>query len=343
MDHTLRQILLEIEGYLENELHVEIPTKQFKSDILVDYYYYPQDFMNFTEEEQEEVNDCLKQAGYVECHDALADFMQKANIALLDKDQFTDDNNYTFMVIECTIAPFLKEHQKFLRQETMVFICAPYIDGDEQQQFKVFLTTPTTGNLFLQLKRSRKISAEEQRDIEKRYWELFEQSVIEVHQSLYLAPVDLVANDEYCLEEFITLAGIDDRESFKTQYYLIQHDPEQFIRQLKEEGFYGEPSRSFLYYRFLLEDYSYFAYWELDYEAIADYIAALIGQDFSLDEEQSRQLSDIAEKLQQESDFTLLSIDTEFFDGEGLFVCRKENVEAILRLAKQLGFPINAL
>ncbi|QIM62200.1 hypothetical protein A1D29_02120 [Pasteurellaceae bacterium Orientalotternb1] len=340
MDHTLRQALLEIEGYLEDELHVEIPTKQFKRDILVDYYYYPQDFMNYTEEEQEEVNYCLKRAGYTSCYDALADFMQKANIALPAKDQLSLDNNYTFLVIECCIPPFLKEIKRLAKLQTMVFICAPYFDINDQQHFKVFLATPTTGNLFLQLKNSRQITVESEDITEQKYWSFFEQAVGEIYQTLCMESTKEPEQDvETSLDQFVMRAEIPDPDEFKAQYRLIQRDPQYFINQLKAEGFYGEPSQSFLYYRFLLEDYSYYAYWELDYQEIAEYLSEMIGQPFLLDEEDELQLDQIAEQLEQQSDFSLLMIDTEL-DGYALLVCKKTERDALVELANALKLPL---
>lgn len=342
MDNQLRHELLEIERHVEEVLYIAIPNKQFKKDILVDYYYYPQDFVNFNEEEQADVDYCLKRAGYADCYDALADFMQKANIALRPKHEFNSENNYTFMVIEVSIVPFLKEMKRLLRIQTVVFICAPYIAADGQQHFKVFLATPTTGNLFLQLKNSRQISAESENAVDQKYWALFEQAVREVYQGIYSAQTEDTEQDEEAyVDRFIELAQITDRDEFKTQWRLIRSAPQQFIEQLKEDGFYGEPNQSFLYYRFLLEDYSYYTDWEMDYDEISDYISEIIGQDFWLDEENGLQLDQIAEKIEQVSDFTLLLIDTQL-DGYALFICKKAESEALLELAKRLDFPIES-
>lgn len=345
MNYTLRHALLEIESYLESELQLSVPNKLFKRDILVDYYYYPADFINFNEEEQQENNYCLKLAGYADAYDALAAFTEKANVALQPKDKLSCDNNYTFMVIECCIAPFVKAIKRLVKLETMVFICAPYIGQDDQQSFKVFFTTPTAGNLYLQLKNAKPLFADNPSEADQQYRVLFEQAVDAVYRHLFdSAPqaADSVI-DAQALDTFVALAEIEDGEAFNAQWQLIQRDPQPFIEQLKSEGFCDETSQSFLYYRFLLEEHSHFAHWELDYEEIADYISARIGQNFSLDEAQDWQLDDIANKLARESDFTLLEIDTEWFDGYGLLVCKQANSAALLEAAKQLNFPINPL
>ncbi len=51
-DHILNA-LVKIEEYLDNESDsVEIPNNLFKTDILVDYYYYPGHFVDVDDDEK---------------------------------------------------------------------------------------------------------------------------------------------------------------------------------------------------------------------------------------------------------------------------------------------------
>ncbi|EJS90761.1 hypothetical protein AAUPMC_07034 [Pasteurella multocida subsp. multocida str. Anand1_cattle] len=51
-DHILNA-LVKIEAYLDNESDsVEIPNNLFKTDIFVDYYYYPGHFVDVDDDEK---------------------------------------------------------------------------------------------------------------------------------------------------------------------------------------------------------------------------------------------------------------------------------------------------
>lgn len=65
-DHILNA-LVKIEEYLDNESDsVEIPNNLFKTDILVDYYYYPGHFVDVDDDEKELIVATLADAGYAD-------------------------------------------------------------------------------------------------------------------------------------------------------------------------------------------------------------------------------------------------------------------------------------
>ena len=78
----------------------------------------------------------------------------------------------------------------------------------------------------------------------------------------------------------------------------------------------------------------------MDHEELSEFISEEIGQDFKITYEETKQKpSVIVEKIEKESDFTMLNIDTQM-DSYSFFICKKSEKEKILELSRKLSFPI---
>ena len=78
----------------------------------------------------------------------------------------------------------------------------------------------------------------------------------------------------------------------------------------------------------------------MDHEELSEFISEEIGQNFSITYEETLQKpSVIVEKIEKESSFTMLNINTQM-DSYSFFICKKEEKEKILELARKLNFPI---
>ncbi|MDY3444792.1 hypothetical protein PG616_08070, partial [Riemerella anatipestifer] len=78
--------------------------------------------------------------------------------------------------------------------------------------------------------------------------------------------------------------------------------------------------------------------WKVDYDDLSQFISEEIQQEFTI---KDKEMWQIAEKIEKESDFTMLNIDTQM-DSYSLFICEKSEKERILEIARKLDFPIEA-
>ncbi|SPY33083.1 DUF7821 domain-containing protein [Pasteurella canis] len=356
-DHILNA-LINIEVYLDNESYsVEIPNNLFKTDILLDYYYYPTHFVDVDDDEKEMIALTLADAGYTDHYDALAELLWKANIEPVPKTELTDGNNYCFIMISFGTAPiqaYLKA--KKARYEQVTFFCTPYTNRQGYQRFKILVVPNKFGSIFEEMKHARSLEIDSEEKLDQTYWSLLEQAIGQICQSLSIEAAgftlpemplkqkNLEAYSLY-LEQFCQLTGIQNIEGFKARWIDIQQQQKQLIQQVKDEGFYGTVKPHFLNYRFLLCEYltsTYEDHWQMDYEELVNYLAKYQDKPFEFNEEENLQLDELARKFETGSNYSLLDIET-CLESYCFLPCLKTDVETVLSLAEILDFPIRKL
>ncbi|MGC6377584.1 hypothetical protein ACNO7L_07200 [Bisgaard Taxon 45] len=356
-DHILKA-LVKIEEYLDNESDsVEIPNNLFKTDILVDYYYYPEHFVDVDDDEKELIAATLADAGYTDHYDALAELLWKANIEPILKEELVDGNSYCFIMISFGIAP-VQAHLKAkkIKYEQVTFFCLPYTDREGEPRFKILVVPNTFGSIFKEMTCACLLDIESEEQLDKTYWSLLERAIGQICQALSIDVTGFaLSNTTYqqktlesysaYLTQFCQLTHIQNIEGFKACWLDIQQQQKQLIQQVKDEGFYGTVKPAFLNYRFLLCEFLtsiYEDHWQMDYEALFDFLAKYLEHPIELDEEDGLQPNDIANKFEAESNYSLLDIETGL-ESYCFLPCLKTDVESILSLAEILDFPMSKL
>lgn len=133
-------------------------------------------------------------------------------------------------------------------------------------------------------------------------------------------------------------------KEFIKYWKMIKSKPQKYLDLLIDEGYADEETeideRDF--YQKLLSEFlcAYDTDWKMDHEELSEFISEEIGQNFSITYEETLQKpSVIVEKIEKESSFTMLNINTQM-DSYSFFICKKEEKEKILELARKLNFPI---
>lgn len=161
----------EIEKYLNQTeaINLSFDKSPFARDVTVDYYYYPQDFLN-----DDEAKKALKRAKFSNFHEPLAKLMQNANITPPSKERIDNGDCYVFSVIGVCVKPVIKlDMKKYLRLEDIAFICVPFEDESGNDSFKILIKSPTTGDLFVEMRDCRILGEDLNDEQEKKYIEVF--------------------------------------------------------------------------------------------------------------------------------------------------------------------------
>lgn len=131
-------------------------------------------------------------------------------------------------------------------------------------------------------------------------------------------------------------------EVFKQNWYLIQENPEEYKEMLVEEGCFDEDCEIDIPYftQHLLSELllTFDSDWKVDYDDLSGLISEKIQREFVI---KDKEMWQIVEKLEIESEFTMLNVDTQM-DSYSLFICKKSEKGKILEIARKLDFPIEA-
>ena len=152
------------------------------------------------------------------------------------------------------------------------------------------------------------------------------------------------------INEFIGIThanGFNDSKRVKQfikHWTMIKNKPQKYLDLLIDEGYADEDTEidEGDFYQKLLSAflYAHDTDWKMDHEELSEFISEEINQDFSITYEETLQKPNIiVEKIEKESDFTMLNIDTQM-DSYSFFICRKDEKAKILDLARKLNFPI---
>lgn len=329
-----------------------IKASQFKSDIEIEEWSYPNDV-----EKWDDKAVLLKDAECKTLLEPVNTLMTNAEFDLYTENDIKNGNNYRFIELSFAIKPLQKNG--ILAIEAPHFYLIPYVDNDEKLQVKILLCKFVFRyNLFSNMKNAVLINLETKDELELQYLQKLAEATeiicnqfkinTEQNQGKF---VEVENEDpEKLIEEFIEATKANDFNDadevleFKNNWELIRKNPEKYKEILVDEGYFGEDEEVDTYYftQHLLSEFlcTYDTDWKIDHEELNEFISGEIGQDFKITYEETLQKPEvIARKIEKESDYTLLNIDTQM-DSYSFFICQKSEKEKILELAKKLGFPI---
>ncbi|SUC08767.1 Uncharacterised protein [Pasteurella canis] len=337
---TLIEKLKKIEDYVLQHCQYRFyfAKSPFGMALKAQYYYYPEDIPEAT---KNLASHFLTQAGYEDFYTPLEELMNKAKITPPSPAEMIEGGNWRFFAIKFNFfSPLNPALKKYYNTEYVTFICIPCQDHEGKDDMELLYTSPTTGNLFKEMRNSQLL--EPSQDTYHAYLQLLEEAVDFMCEKLDIdaaEPIDLTE----ALHDFTTLLNIHDKEEFIKRYQQIQEAPEKCLLDLVEQGYAAEgdkPELAFLSYRFLLLPMltAFDTDWRIDNEELSEYLSDVIGKKFKLPKK-ALEPYEIVERLEQKSDYTLLNIETEQ-DSYCLFVCKQRDKKRILQLARVLDLDI---
>ncbi|AWL78614.1 hypothetical protein DKB58_06480 [Capnocytophaga canimorsus] len=164
------------------------------------------------------------------------------------------------------------------------------------------------------------------------------------------------ASDQEAFDELVKLLNHDDYLSqediteLKTDWQNIHQNREAFAQRLIDEGIWFEEDLEYvdtyetdylMYWAFVEKFNVYRDDWKFDPEALGDFISENIGQKFEITfEECGNDSRIVSDKLEQESDYTLLDL-TSGNDDCNFIIAKKQDKQRIYTLADQLGLWVD--
>ncbi|QKF92879.1 hypothetical protein [Campylobacter sp. CCUG 57310] len=344
----------DIERYLnENEATtISFDKSPFAADVTVDYYLYPQEFLN-----DDEAQNALKRAKFNNLYEPLAKLMQNAKLIPPSKERIDSGEGCFFTVIGVCVKPVIKlDMKKYLHLEDIAFICLPFEDDEGKEGFKILIKSPTTGDLFFEMRDCRLLGEDLKDEQEKKYIEVFIKAVNFIHKRLNLSTdetEDINLSTQDALSEFANLTQMSAKNEaeFVKRFFLAQNEPQKCAKILIEKGILWQgyenhtPSREFLVYNFILKDTlkSFESHWEIDISGLKRYIKKTTGDELKISKSDILEPYKIALKLEEISDYTILNVNPskDSLEGYCFFVCKKEDKDRILKLAEFLNLNIH--
>lgn len=339
MNDKLAQKLLEITEKLADTGQACVHNSHFETPIEVSEYYYPFDLMGNLKEYQ---NEC-KRLGYESIYQPIAELMQKCDLTPIAEEELAEDNNHTFLWFYFGVKPSAEMKKRGLKAEIRHFFAVPF-EENGKAWFQILVAKNRFGGLIDEMKHAEILSvsqnAENQAD-----WQLFEQAVETLWQSFYSAEneelIDFSQFDS-ALEDFATITGIRQKKKFKNQWQKLRQDSRKYQDKLLKLGFLGNANQEQVNYQFLLMDFlpTYDDQLPIDNEALTAYLQEKIGEAIRVNPEDTANPKSIAEKLENQTDYTMLNVKTSM-DACAFLLCPKTYKDWILDLAQQLDFAID--
>lgn len=264
--------------------------------------------------------------------------------------------NY-YVHISFAVKP-LPKHKGILKQDAVNLFLLPCEDENGKQQVKVMCSKFSFFGHFYQLKNAELLDVNSSDEIDQHYLQKLSEAVEIICNEFEITTdknqgkfVKQIKEDPTkLLEEFIEIThakDFNDEEGileFKHHWDLIQKNPEEYKEIIVDEGYFDEDAEIDTHHftKYLLSEFlcAFDTDWKMDHEELSEFISEEIGQDFKITYEETKQKpSVIVEKIEKESDFTMLNIDTQM-DSYSFFICKKSEKEKILELSRKLSFPI---
>ncbi|ADZ12049.1 hypothetical protein J5295_03795 [Riemerella anatipestifer] len=328
-------------------------TPQFKSDIVLEYTYYPSSFESDNPEEDKASLKKIKAKNIFEPYEKT--FLEPFNIGFLSDEDKKNDGEYNLILMYFGV-PSFGEFKKYFKTLGLMFYLIPSYYEDGTMNVAVFYNLNPCLPPFETVVEAKVLDVNTQNEYEKYYLKAFTEAVeivcnefeivTEKNQGKFVKSVEEAP--EKLLEEFIEIVGVkgfrseEEIQVFKQNWHLIQENPEKYKEILVDEGYFDEDSEVDIPYftQHLLSELllTFNSDWKVDYDDLSQFISEEIQQEFTI---KDKEMWQIAEKIEKESDFTMLNIDTQM-DSYSLFICEKSEKERILEIARKLDFPIEA-
>lgn len=344
----------QIERYLNqtNATTINFDNSPFARDVTVDYYFYPQEFLN-----DDEAQNAFKRANFNNLYEPLAKLMQNAKLIPPSKEQVDSGDCCVFTVIGVCVKPVIKlDMKKYLRLEDIAFICLPFEDDEGNEGFKILIKSPTTGDLFFEMRDCKLLGEDLNDEQEKKYIEVFIKAVNFIHKRLNLSieeTEDIDLSIEEALSEFAKLAQMSAKNEaeFIKRFFLAQNEPQKCAKILIEKDILWQgyeshaPSWEFLVYNFILRDTlkSFESHWEIDISGLKKYIKRTTGNELKIGKRDILEPYKIVLRLEEISEYTILNVNPskDSLEGYCFFVCKEEVKDRILKLAEFLNLNIH--
>ncbi len=167
-----------------------------------------------------------------------------------------------------------------------------------------------------------------------------------------------VSDEKTDFEEFLRLIDLKSslsremKNSLWEDRVFIKENPKKFVEKLTQNSDYPENDMQFwenygvghLYYLSLNQIDSIDFYtddWKFDPEALSDFISENIGKKFSISFEESEgSVSQVAEKLERKTDFSLINLESGG-DDVTILLIKKADKNRLLELADSLGIIVS--
>lgn len=352
--------LPEIVDFMENpdlnwQQNIETNPVSFKSDIVMEYIYYPSSFESDDPKENKENLKKIKAKNVFEPYEKT--FLEPINIEFLSDEDKKNDEEYNLILLYFEIPP-LAEYKGILKVQCLNFYLIPSYYEDGTAKVTIFYNAFPYSSHFENITNAKILTEDTQDEKEKCYLKSLSEAIeiicsefeiaTETNQGKFVKQVK--EDPKKLLENFIEIIhakDFNDEEGileFKHNWNLIQKNPEEYKEILVDEGYLDEDAETDIHYftQYLLSDFlcAYDTDWKIDHEELSEFISEEIKQDFKITYEETLQkVQVIVEKIEKESDFTMLNIDTQM-DSYSFFICKKSEKDKILELARKLHFPI---
>lgn len=328
---------------------------QFKSDILVQELTYP-----FSVESDDARGDghILKKLKFKNIYELYEKtFLEPSNIGFLSDEEKKQEEQYRYVLVNFHIPPIPELKGKVMYQILNFYLIPSYYEDDSMKVTLFYNAFPYLHH-FENITRAKILTEDTQNESEKAYLKVFSEAVEIICNQFKITTEQnqgkFVENEkedpEKLIEEFIEITHAKDFNDendileFKKNWKLIQENPEEYGEMLIEEGYFDEDAEIDTHYftQYLLSEFlcAYKTDWKMDYEELSEFISEEIGQDFKIIYEETLQkTSVIVEKIEKESDYTMLNIDNQM-DSYSFFICKKSEKDKILELSRKLNFPV---
>lgn len=329
----------------------EIYAPQFKTNVFVEEILYPKWVKDW-----DNTDDYLSQLE-LDIMTPIETMIEKSGLSCFSKEDIDKGSNYHYANISFAIKP-LPKFKGFFSQDAVNIFLIPFDDDNGNTQVKIMSPKFSFGIHFQQLMDAELLDLEttDEREIHKikALTEAIEiicnefKIITEKNQGKFLEYVQ--EDPEKLVSDFIEITHVKDFndakrvKEFIKYWKMIKNKPQKYLNLLIDEGYAHEETEideKDFYHKLLSEFlYAYDTDWKMDHEELSEFVSEEIKQDFSITYEETKQKPIvIVEKIERQSDFTMLNIDTQM-DSYSFFVCKKSEKDKILELARKLGFPI---
>ena len=334
------------------ESFYEIEAPQFVTNIFVQEIVYP----NWVKD-WEDKDELLAQIESKDLMEPIKTMMGNADMHLISDEKIAEGTGYYYVHISFAVKP-LPKHKGILKQDAVNLFLLPCEDENGKQQVKVMCSKFSFFGHFYQLKNAELLDVNSSDEIDQHYLQKLSEAVEIICNEFEITTdknqgkfVKQIKEDPTkLLEEFIEIThakDFNDEEGileFKHHWDLIQKNLEEYKEIIVDEGYFDEDAEIDTHHftKYLLSEFlcAFDTDWKMDHEELSEFISEEIGQDFKITYEETKQKpSVIVEKIEKESDFTMLNIDTQM-DSYSFFICKKSEKEKILELSRKLSFPI---
>ena len=338
----LDQKLAKIERYLQTQQDgcIDVKNTLFETPIHAYQFYYSDNWDDYSKEKFKE----LDFDG--DMYDLQSQFFNPMGFVPASREEFFNGSGYSFLNIEFDIKPhkeyehIIKETEFEFPQRIELFAGQPICDGAYSLQHadKLFIS-----NIMAAIYYAKPLDEQHYKfDLLKQAVDLICDSIdrreTEINQeALFNELITLLETKKYIKAKYI--------KQVKSLYKWLNKDLEKCREKMiafgdiyEDEDFDEEYAKLELIRSYL---HCYQDDWKIDYDSLNHFLSEALEQTFEITfEEAQHEFARIKNKVETESDYTLLYVDTGC-DNFYCLVCPKSAAPRIIEIADILNLPIN--